>query len=156
MSFQSTFVPRYRIGWNLTYFWCTFWLSTSRWPTFRLIFWPLILKLVVVRFDFWVWDSNHNIWSKSAQNSLGKLFSFFTVMVEHCSFDSFSGFFFSSKNSSNNFDCQRRMRRLVFTFIFVQFNKYFFKKKLILIVPKKFVTIVLLFIELRWYIFCSH
>ncbi len=73
-----TFGPHYRVGQNLTYIlskkhiFCTFW-------PFLLMGWS---KWTNVHFGFPVWDSDPNIQSKSAQNSLGNLLQLFTVYHE--------------------------------------------------------------------------
>jgi len=49
------------------------------WHVGDLLFDLLSYGLAVVHFYFQVWDSNPDVHSKSAQNSLGNLFQFFTV-----------------------------------------------------------------------------
>jgi len=84
-------ILRYWVSQNLTYFltnkahllictfWPSFWLSTSSWFTF----WPFFAYgQAVVHIDFWVWDSNPDVRSKSSLNLLWNLFWFFTVCVK--------------------------------------------------------------------------
>ncbi len=63
---------------HFLYFWTTFQLLTSRWPTFCPFF---AYGLVVVHFNFWVGERNPDIQSKGAQNLLGNWFWFFTVSL---------------------------------------------------------------------------
>ena len=57
----------------------TLWLSTSRWHTYWPTFQPFLLmgRLVVVHFNFQVWDRNPDVQSKSAQKLAWKLDTIF-------------------------------------------------------------------------------
>jgi len=87
-SFQASFGPCYREGQNLTYYlpkkhiFVLFSLLFDCRQVGDLLFDLFTYGLVVVHFDFWLWDRNPNIKSKSALKLAWKLILiFFSVLL---------------------------------------------------------------------------
>ncbi len=83
-SFQASFGLHYPVGQNLTKK-HIFELLFDCWQIGDLFSTFFTHELAVIHFEFWVWDRNPDIQSKSAQNLLGNMLQFFSVIKSEIS-----------------------------------------------------------------------